>query len=102
MGLALCRISLGHSRRNIGTSCILHVYPSYTENSTKSVIYSKGDDRQVQLAIIAQKSVLLDYESVGRDAQVYSKELYLWGQEQQSEDIKDGEFLFGIERIDAI
>ena len=50
---------------------------------------SKGPDRQVQLAITAQKSVSLQFEAAGRDLQVYSKELYLWGQDQP-EDIKDG------------
>lgn len=50
---------------------------------------SKGPDRQVQLAITAQKSLSLQFEAAGRDAQVYSKELYLWGQDQP-EDIKDG------------
>lgn len=50
--------------------------------------YSKGNDRQIQLAITAQKSVSLQFEAAGRDAQTYSKELYLWGQEQ-TDDIKD-------------
>lgn len=52
---------------------------------------SKGSDRQIQLAITAQKSVSLQFEAAGRDAQTYSKELYLWGQEAP-EDIKDGEY----------
>lgn len=56
-------------------------------------MYSKGPDRQIQLAITAQKSVALQFEGAGRDAQVYSKELYLWGQDQ-TEDIKDGASLF--------
>lgn len=55
----------------------------------RSYSYSKGNDRQIQLAITAQKSVSLQFEAAGRDAQTYSKELYLWGQEQ-TDDIKDG------------
>lgn len=56
------------------------------------MISSKGSDRQIQLAITAQKSVSLQFEAAGRDAQTYSKELYLWGQEAP-EDIKDGEYI---------
>jgi hypothetical protein len=53
------------------------------------LISSKGPERQVQLAITAQKSVSLQFEAAGRDSQVYSKELFLWAQDQP-EDIKDG------------
>lgn len=40
--------------------------------------------------ITAQKGVVLDRQSVARDTQAYSKELYSWGQKEK-EDIKDGE-----------
>lgn len=55
-----------------------------------SPVSSKGSDRQIQLAITAQKSVSLHFEGAGRDSQIYSKELYLWSQDQPEEDIKDG------------
>ena len=40
--------------------------------------------------IIAQKSLVLEYDNIGRDSKTYGKELYLWGQEQ-TDDLKDGE-----------
>jgi len=66
-----------------------HLFPTFP---SLTLISSKGPDRQVQLAITAQKSVSLQFEAAGRHSQVYSKELYLWGQEQP-EDIKDGMFI---------
>ncbi|KAI0375355.1 hypothetical protein BV20DRAFT_1009716 [Pilatotrama ljubarskyi] len=42
----------------------------------------------VQKIITAQKGVALDLDNVGRDAHSHSKELYMWGQNEE-EDIKD-------------
>jgi len=39
--------------------------------------------------ITAEKSVALDFHSVGRDAQYQSKELFTWGK-NESDDLKDG------------
>ena len=43
----------------------------------------------VQKIITAEKGVSLDFESLSRDAQAQSKELYMWGQNEQP-DVKDG------------
>ncbi|KAF9509740.1 hypothetical protein BS47DRAFT_1348778 [Hydnum rufescens UP504] len=50
--------------------------------------YSKGGAKQIQLVIIAQKSLVLEYDNASRDSKTYGKELYLWGQEQ-TDDLKD-------------
>ncbi|KAH9175368.1 Eisosome component PIL1/LSP1 [Lactarius sanguifluus] len=42
----------------------------------------------VQKIITAEKGVSLDFESLSRDAQAQSKELYMWGQNEQA-DVKD-------------
>ncbi|KAI0361232.1 hypothetical protein OH77DRAFT_1585375 [Trametes cingulata] len=42
----------------------------------------------VQKIITAQKGVALDFDNVGRDAHSHSKELYMWGQNEE-EDLKD-------------
>ncbi|KAL5534143.1 hypothetical protein ACEPAG_604 [Sanghuangporus baumii] len=42
----------------------------------------------VQRIITSQKGVVLDFESVAKDAKSQSKELYMWGQDQD-EDLKD-------------
>ncbi|KAH9082068.1 Eisosome component PIL1-domain-containing protein [Lactarius deliciosus] len=42
----------------------------------------------VQKIITAEKGVSLDFESLSRDAQAQSKELYMWGQHEQA-DVKD-------------
>jgi len=43
----------------------------------------------VQKIITAEKGVALDVESLSRDTQIQSKELYHWGQKEGS-DVKDG------------
>jgi hypothetical protein len=43
----------------------------------------------VQKIITAEKGVTLDIESLSRDSQIQSKELYQWGQKEDS-DVKDG------------
>ena len=43
----------------------------------------------VQKIITSAKGVALDYDTVARDSQAHSKELYLWGQ-GEGDDIKDG------------
>jgi hypothetical protein len=40
------------------------------------------ENRQLQLLITTQKGVSLDIDAAGRDAKTHSKELYLWGQQQ--------------------
>jgi hypothetical protein len=45
----------------------------------------------VQKIITAEKGVALDVESLSRDSQVQSKELYHWGQKEGS-DVKDGRY----------
>ncbi|KAH8988857.1 Eisosome component PIL1-domain-containing protein [Lactarius akahatsu] len=42
----------------------------------------------VQKIITAEKGVSLDFESLSRDAQAQSKELYMWGQHEEA-DVKD-------------
>lgn len=48
----------------------------------------------VQKIITAEKGVALDVESLSRDSQVQSKELYHWGQKEGS-DVKDGRYSNG-------
>jgi len=43
----------------------------------------------VQKIITAEKGVALDLESLSRDSQIQSKELYQWGQKEHS-DVRDG------------
>jgi len=43
----------------------------------------------LQKIITAEKGVALDFASLSRDGQSQSKELYLWGQQEQP-DVKDG------------
>ena len=43
----------------------------------------------MQKIITAEKGVTLDLESLSRDSQIQSKELYHWGQKEDS-DVKDG------------
>jgi hypothetical protein len=43
----------------------------------------------VQKIITQEKGVAIDFESLSRDAQAQSKELFTWGQHEQS-DVKDG------------
>ena len=48
----------------------------------------------MQKIITAEKGVALDVESLSRDSQVQSKELYHWGQKEGS-DVKDGRYSNG-------
>ena len=43
----------------------------------------------LQKVVTAEKGVALDFASLSRDSQSQSKELYLWGQQEQA-DVKDG------------
>jgi hypothetical protein len=43
----------------------------------------------VQKIITAEKGIALDLDSLSRDSQIQSKELYQWGQKESS-DVKDG------------
>lgn len=43
----------------------------------------------MQKIVTVKKGVALDFDNVGRDSQASSKELYMWGQ-NDNEDIKDG------------
>ena len=45
----------------------------------------------VQKIITTKKGIALDFDNVSRDAQAHSKELYMWGQ-NENEDLKDGEY----------
>lgn len=60
------------------------------QNSLRSLQtqYGSARDKPIQLLILGQKGLLFDYETVSRDSKTFSKELYIWGQEQ-TEEIKD-------------
>jgi hypothetical protein len=45
----------------------------------------------VQKIITAEKGIALDFQSLSRDTQGQSKELYHWGQDEHS-DVKDGRY----------
>jgi len=45
----------------------------------------------VQKIITAEKGVALDFQSLSRNSQGQSKELYHWGQDEHS-DVKDGRY----------
>ncbi|KAF8343052.1 Eisosome component PIL1-domain-containing protein [Cantharellus anzutake] len=59
------------------------------QNSLKSLQTHSAQDKQIQLLILGQKNLVYDYDNVGRNGKTFSKELYIWGQEQTDE-IKDG------------
>jgi hypothetical protein len=52
-----------------------------------------GSATPVQKMITTGKGVAIDFDSVSRDGKAHSKELYMWGQEEDV-DIKDGWRLF--------
>ena len=51
----------------------------------------------MQKIITSGKGIAIDYDAVARDSQAHSKEIYLWGQEEDT-DIKDGELFFLFDR----
>lgn len=86
------RPSRSHAIENI-THSLRALHAQYAPQGPPEV-------RQLQINITNAKGVALDYEGIGRDSKALSKDLFLWGQQDQEEDIKDGKsFIFDIELI---
>jgi len=71
----------GTTQKNLTIGQIQHQFRQFQQNYSSTTA-------PVQKIITAEKGVTLDVESLSRDAQAQSKELYTWGQTQQP-DVKD-------------
>ncbi|KAF8271384.1 Eisosome component PIL1-domain-containing protein, partial [Lactarius quietus] len=70
----------GSTQKNLTLGQIQHQFRQLQQNYSTTV--------PVQKIITAEKGVTLDLETLSRDAQAQSKELYTWGQHEQP-DVKD-------------
>ncbi|KAI3622433.1 sphingolipid long chain base-responsive protein pil1 [Moniliophthora roreri] len=58
------------------------------QHQIRSLGQQYGSTTPVQKIITTEKGVAIDFDSVARDAKAQSKELYMWGQNEQ-DDLKD-------------